>query len=69
MKNGIKKHNYAKPLIYVTSVFAGTELLEAVSGVQNKFRGIGYGGLDSDGSKTPSSRQYYDIWDDEDDDY
>lgn len=56
------KKVYMAPVTKMVAV--GTEMLLAGSGVQSD-NGIGYGGVDADGSKEPSARRRSDVWDEE----
>jgi len=56
------KRLYIKPSLVVVAT-ATTELIMA-SGVSEPEKGIGYGGVDTEGVKQPSVRRY-DAWGDE----
>ena len=55
----------------VASIVAATTqsflAASGVSGGEGTGSDIGYGGVDDDGSKDPSSRRHRDIWDDDSD--
>ena len=57
------KRNYIKPCIKVVK----TNLTKMICGSKDitSDKGIDYGGVDEDGTKTPDSRRYHGEWDDE----
>ena len=59
------KKNYITPTMEIMTV--QTQRLMAGSVGSNK--GIGYGGVDTNGTKDPSSRHNNGWWDDEDEDW
>jgi len=62
------KKNYIAPNVEITEI--ELQQLIAVSGVSSEGKGIGYGGVDEEGTKDPAARRRRrkDVWDDEEED-
>ena len=58
------KKKYLQPSVSMDNM--ALQVILAVSGVTSD-KGIGYGGVDENGTKDPSSRRSMDLWDDEED--
>ena len=58
------KKRYLQPSLAIHKM--GTWVILTGSGVTSG-KGIGYGGVDENGTKDPSSRRSMDLWDDEED--
>jgi len=56
------KKIYSAPVAEIMSTEMEELLVGSVSSVE---KGIDYGGVDVDGSKDPSSRRQYEVWEDE----
>ena len=62
------KKNYIAPCTETIRTISMQSLLEG--SVTSSIFGIGYGGVDSEGSLDPASRRYRnELWDDEEDDF
>ena len=61
----MKKRYFAPETLVVRTAI---EQLLSGSGVQSD-NGIGYGGVDEDGSKDPSARRHRSEWDDDEEDW
>lgn len=59
------KKTYMQPQVHVA--FIGTTTFICGSQDIKSDKGIGYGGVDEEGTLEPSARRHYDDWDDEDD--
>lgn len=60
------KKNYIAPSMEITSIELQQMIATSDSITSNN--GIGYGGVDTDGKKDPSSRRRGSIWDDDEED-
>lgn len=58
------KSTYASPKLTI-KIIEGEHPI-TLSGVHSTIFDIGWGGIDNDGSKTPSARHRNNLWDDED---
>ena len=58
------KKKYLQPLAVVTEIETMSMTCTS-NGVTSPDKGIGYGGVDEEGEKDPSSRRRRDVWDDE----
>lgn len=56
------KYTYSAPVVEIMSTEMEDMLAGSVTSVE---KGIGYGGVDEDGTKDPSSRRQWDVWEDE----
>ena len=59
------KKTYLQPSIEM----ANMETEAMICGSVTSDKGIGYGGVDEEGTKDPASRRQFDVWADEEDTY
>lgn len=65
--NTIMKKNYIAPSVEITNV-ALQQMIAGSDGFKTNMDGLGgYGGVDEDGTKDPSSRRRRNIWEDDED--